>query len=763
MALRSRLREGLRRDRYLILLMGITLAVVYWFADAAAYAYLLDEGDFWRQMFSPEAGQLAVRVSIAVLLILLALYAQLGLRSRGRETEDALRDSENQYRNLVDSAMDIILTLSEDGKVGSLNPAFEAVTGWARAELIGKEFIPLVHPDDAPLVVETHRRVLRREHLPARELRILTKTGEYIVAELELSPQVQDERVIGVLGIARDITERKRAEVLLQISHNFLQIANRHMEMVPLLEECVAQIKTFTGCSSVGVRILDNDGAIPYEAQEGFSQEFVDAENGVPIESERHMCSKVIKGLVDQRLPLFTETGSFWTNGTTRSLIRIPEAMLKENCGMCNEFGFESVALVPVRVGGRVAGLIHVADPSEDVLPLEMVEVLEQVAIQLGMVLQRVRAEDAMRESEKRYRLLAENASDVIWTMNMYLKFTYYSPAVMQLRGFTVGEAMAQTLEQTLSPASVAVALDVIGEEMSLDYAELKGRSTSRVLQLEVTRKDGSTVWTEVTMTFLRDSEGEPVEILGVTRDITERKKIEQMKSDFVSLVSHQLKTPEGMITGYVDCMLEGLTGELTLEQREQLEEIREISQSNYRLIADLLNVSRIERGVISVQLETASLAEIVDVSLRDYREKIVSKGLVLEVEGLDDNIIVHADKMKMVQALSNLINNAIKFTSEGSISIKVQCEGGFAVVEVSDTGIGMTEDVLKDLFNKDRVLSTSPSPEESAGLGLYICKEFMALQNGDVYATSTVGKGTTFYVKVPLVSGGDCQEATTW
>ena len=264
-------------------------------------------------------------------------------------------------------------------------------------------------------------------------------------------------------------------------------------------------------------------------------------------------------------------------------------------------------------------------------------------------------------------------------------------------------------------------------------------------------------------MTFLRDAEGGPVEILGVTRDITERKRIEQMKSDFVSLVSHQLKTPEGMITGYVDCMLEGLTGELTPQQREQLEEIREISQSNYHLIADLLNVSRIERGVISVELEPTPLAEIVDESLRDYRETIAGKGLALEVEGIDDNIIVHADKMKMVQAVSNLVNNAIKFTSEGSISIKARCEGSYAVVEVSDTGIGMTDEVLENLFNKERVFSSSPSPEQSAGLGLYICKEFMILQHGDVYATSTVGVGTTFYVKVPLISGGDCQEATTW
>jgi signal transduction histidine kinase len=235
------------------------------------------------------------------------------------------------------------------------------------------------------------------------------------------------------------------------------------------------------------------------------------------------------------------------------------------------------------------------------------------------------------------------------------------------------------------------------------------------------------------------------------------------MKSDFVSLVSHQLKTPEGVITGYIDYMLEGLAGELNKEQRKTLTEMRAVSQSNYRLITDLLNVSRIERGVISVEIEAVGLGQIIDQSLRDYREKIADKGLSLRVEGPGDKITVLADKEKTVQALSNLINNAIKFTKEGSIAIRTSSDSdnGYGVVEISDTGIGMAPDAIGRLFSKDRVLSTRTSPEEGTGLGLYIAKQFMALQHGDISVTSEVGKGTSFYIKVPLMEGAGHREAT--
>lgn len=130
---------------------------------------------------------------------------------RSQEVNAALRESEQRYRSLVDTARDVIYTLSADGTIKSLNPAFETITGWPRTEWIGKHFSPLVHPDDRPRAVELHRAALDGQVLPKFELGILTRSGAWVPGEFVATPLVQDARIVGVLGVARDITDRKRA------------------------------------------------------------------------------------------------------------------------------------------------------------------------------------------------------------------------------------------------------------------------------------------------------------------------------------------------------------------------------------------------------------------------------------------------------------------------------------------------------------------------------------------------------------------------
>ena len=132
-------------------------------------------------------------------------------------------------------------------------------------------------------------------------------------------------------------------------------------------------------------------------------------------------------------------------------------------------------------------------------------------------------------ESERKYRLLADNVSDVIWTLDLNLQYTYVSPSVMRLRGYSVEETMAQTLEEVLTPKSLEIVTKIFNEELAIEGMEQKDLFRSRTLELEQKCKDGSTVWTELTVSFLRDTDGQATGILGITRDITERKLREDL------------------------------------------------------------------------------------------------------------------------------------------------------------------------------------------------------------------------------------------
>jgi diguanylate cyclase (GGDEF)-like protein/PAS domain S-box-containing protein len=149
-----------------------------------------------------------------------------------RQKAEALRQSEERYRNLVDNARDIIFTLSTDGKFTSLNPVFEILTGWSGSAWLGKPFVPLLHPDEAPLVVESFQRALRGEIPPTLELRILSEQGEYLMFEITSTPFISDGKVISVLGIARDITGRKRIEE--NLVRQSCEIAIKNMELSTL-------------------------------------------------------------------------------------------------------------------------------------------------------------------------------------------------------------------------------------------------------------------------------------------------------------------------------------------------------------------------------------------------------------------------------------------------------------------------------------------------------------------------------------------------
>jgi len=206
---------------------------------------------------------------------------------------------------------------------------------------------------------------------------------------------------------ATDISRRKRAEETLAVMHRFLKIANQYSILGPLLEAFVREIKSHLGCNAVGIRVVDEQGNIPYKHCLGFDQNFCETESPLSINSDQGMCINVVRGEKICSLPFFTPGGSFYTNHTTQSLSGIFEEHRGTTCDVCSQHGFESVAIIPIRLHDRILGLIHVADRLEDKVPLSAVELIERVARQLATAMERANSAEALLCSERQLRLLS--------------------------------------------------------------------------------------------------------------------------------------------------------------------------------------------------------------------------------------------------------------------------------------------------------------------------------------------------------------------
>ena len=322
----------------------------------------------------------------------------------------------------------------------------------------------------------------------------------------------------GAVIACQDITERKRAEDALRASHAFLETTNRHTEMSSLLEEAVVEVRNLTGCRAAGIRILDEQGSTPYEAYAGFSQTFYELESALSIRSDECMCINVIKGDTDPGLPFYTEGGSFYMNGTTRFLATVSEEEKGRTRNVCNQVGYESVALIPIRYGNVIEGLIHVADPREGRVPIEMVELLENIAVQLGTAVRRTRVEEALRESEERFRQLAETTPDAVVVgqdgRNVYAN----SAAARLLRAAGPEELVGLDVFAIIDPAQHGSARQQMQRALA---GEEQPPFEDRFVRL-----DGALVPVEIAVSVLSWQSRPALQI--VARDITERKAAEE-------------------------------------------------------------------------------------------------------------------------------------------------------------------------------------------------------------------------------------------
>jgi len=490
---------------------------------------------------------------------------------RRTKAREALKRSEERYA----LAQRVANIGSWDWDIGTSelvwSEQIEPMFGFGRGEFGAtyEAFLGCVHPEDRQHVVDSVNACIKQGKDYTIEHRIVWPDGTVRWVS-ETGDVIRDEngKAIRMVGIVQDITERKNVEARQRLAGRILESLNREVVSLEAIRDVVSLVKEFSGFKAVGIRLHKEDD-FPYFETSGFSEDFVKAENYLCVRDENGkqiydsqgnrvlecMCGSVLSGRTDPTLPFFTEGGSFWTNSTTELLASIrPEDLQGPVRDHCNKAGYESVALIPLRSGEQVVGLLQLNDTRPGSFTTEIIRFLEEIGISIGIALARIRTEEDVKNLAK---FPSENPNPVLRVTKdgVLLYANAASGSLLTEWGCKVGQIVPYKWCQTVSEVFVLGA----GKMVEIEHGD-------RIFSFMVAPV----------------TEANYVNLYGL--DITERKQAEE------DLRKHRQHLEE---------LVQARTEELTEANKQLLQEIEE----RKRLEKALLDVSEREQRRIGREL----------------------------------------------------------------------------------------------------------------------------------------------------------------
>ena len=388
---------------------------------------------------------------------------------------------------------------------------------------------------------------------------------------------------------------------------------------------------------------------------------------------------------------------------------------------------------------------------------------LEQRGAQLqAEVAERQRTTAALRDSQQRLRNILDHVPIGVAYTDANGRIREANPKLREMLGL---------LGERLSGKHIADLLHPDDRETEAEARQrlLAGDVPMEHWHLNCLTTDGRTLWTQVGVSVLRDSQGEAKRMVWVFEDITERLALEeaqrarrgaeaanQAKSEFLSRMSHELRTPLNAMLGFSQLLELDRRQPLAPHQMEWTGQIRRAGWHLLHMINDTLDLARIESGHVELEPRTLDLAELVSATVALLVHNADKRGLHIEVRLADHARSVVGDATRVKQILTNLLSNAIKYNVEGGqviVSSRL-AEDGRVAVEVNDSGAGMSAEQVAQLFQPFNRLGRESGPVEGTGIGLVISLRLAELMSGTLYAQSSPGTGSTFTLELPRAAG---------
>ena len=509
-----------------------------------------------------------------------------------KRADKVLRESEERFRQVVERIVEGVIVLNDRGIITFANDGLCELLGYQCNELIGRLVSVFFDPFNREILEEQVRRVREGEYdkIPT-PISLIRKNGRRVPTLMSLTPTFDAEgRLTGSFAIFTDLSQLKRAEGAVRESEGTARALLNATIDSALLVDLDGHILAINEIAAqcLGKRVDELVGTCAYDYVPPYLAKSREAKmkavisSGKPIRFEEEVDGRILESSIYpvvganrlvERVAIFSQ--NITNRKRAEEALRKSEASYRELADSITDVFFAmdnnlkytywnkaSENLVGVSAGEAIGKSLYELFPDVkgtkiEELYLEALRTQRSQSFVQGYKLRGKdfifeinvypskrglsvfvkdltefrRVEQALQVSENRYRLLAENVTDIIWTMDMNLRFTFLTPSVTRVLGYDIKELMAKRLEELLTPASYKLAMKTLTEELAIDGMEQIDPHRSRVLELELNCKDGSTVWVETKMTFLRDPKGRVIEILGVARDITERKRVGELRA----------------------------------------------------------------------------------------------------------------------------------------------------------------------------------------------------------------------------------------
>jgi PAS domain S-box-containing protein len=663
-----------------------------------------------------------------------------------RCAERALRESEERYRDLFESAHDLVQSVGPDGRLRYVNPAWRETLGYTESEVEKLSVFDILHPDSKEHCIDIFGRVMSGEDVGSIEAEFVTKDGRAIAVEGDANCKFLDGKPVSTQGIFRDVTDRKRAEA--QIAHA--------QSLMLALSKAAAAVQRARTPSEVYRTVGDEVAKLGYHTtiltltDDGSQLEI----SHLTFESRALRAAEKLTGLSSARVRFEIRPGSVYDQAVKQGKARfaeqpgelISEALPKLGRRLAKQvaglLGLAESISAPLTVGGEAVGVLYIMG---DGLTEDDIPAVTAFANQTAIALQNARLYHALAEQELQLRDQIEEAPDAILGLDLEENITLFNREAERLLGHQQSDMLGRPFSQLVCPEY----LELVGQLLS---SETDSGVLQQAHELEIFDRWGDRVPLEVRVSPL-EKRGRLTGWQVIGRDISERKHLEEMKSQFIATVSHDLRTPLASIMGFSETLMEGSPGPLTEVQKEFLGIIFESSQRQLALVNDLLDVSKLEAGRLQLEMETVHLPELIWGVVEGMRPLADKKGVVLKMDVNDGLPSMEGDPQRLERVVNNLLSNAVKFTPEGgSVEVAAWQDDGHLKIRVSDTGVGIPPEDLPNLFQPfHRGRNVTKKAIEGTGLGLTIVKALVEAHKGTVEVESELNKGTTFRVTLPL------------